>query len=313
MLSVDDVWAGADLVVKVKEPIASEYPYLRQDQVLFTYLHLAADKPQVDALLASKTTSIAYETVQLDGGGLPLLSPMSEVAGRMSLLVGSHALLRHFGGGGTLVSGVLGVAPAKVVVLGAGVTGSNAAQMAHGMRADVTVLDISLDRLAALDSQFNGQVKTLYSTEYSVRQAVADADMVIGAVLVAGARAPQLVTHQSLVDAKPGSIWVDIAVDQGGTFEDTRPTTHAEPTYQVGNAIIYAVANMPGAFPVTSTYALTNATLPFVAEMAQKGWREAMRQNPVLARGLSSCDGHLTSAPVGEAWGYPSVPIESAL
>jgi len=313
LVGVDDVWAGAELIVKVKEPIASEYHYLRPGQVVFTYLHLAADQPQVDALLASKTTAVAYETVQLDKGFLPLLAPMSEVAGRMSLLVGSHALLRHFGGDGTLISGVLGVPPAKVVVLGAGVAGANAAQMAHGLRADVTVLDVSLERLSQLDSEFNGQVKTLYSTAYSVRQAVADADIVIGSVLVTGARAPQLVTHQMLEEAKPGSCWVDISVDQGGCFEDSHPTTHADPTYQVGNAIIYAVANMPGAVPVTSTYALTNSTLRYVTQMADKGWRQAMLDNPALAKGLSTHEGQLTCAPVAEFWGYPSVPVETAL
>jgi len=313
LVGVDDVWAGAELIVKVKEPIASEYHYLRPGQVVFTYLHLAADQPQVDALLASKTTSVAYETVQLDKGFLPLLAPMSEVAGRMSLLVGSHALLRHFGGDGTLISGVLGVPPAKVVVLGAGVAGANAAQMAHGLRADVTVLDVSLERLSQLDSEFNGQVKTLYSTAYSVRQAVVDADIVIGSVLVAGARAPRLVTHQMLEEAKPGSCWVDISVDQGGCFEDSHPTTHADPTYQVGNAIIYAVANMPGAVPVTSTYALTNSTLRYVTQIADKGWRQAMLDNPALAKGLSTHEGQLTCAPVAEAWGYPSVSVAEAL
>jgi len=313
LLGVDSVWADAELIVKVKEPVASEYPYLRAGQVVFTYLHLAADQPQVDALLASKTTSVAYETVQLANGALPLLAPMSEVAGRMSLLVGSHALLRHFGGDGVLVSGVLGVPPAKVVVLGAGVAGANAAQMAHGLRADVTVLDISLERLAQLDSEFNGQVKTLYSTAYSVRQAVADADIVIGSVLVPGARAPRLVTHQMLEEAKPGSVWVDISVDQGGCFEDSHPTTHAEPTFKAGNAVIYAVANMPGAVPVTSTYALTNSTLRYVQQIADKGWRQAMLDNPALAEGLSTHEGLLTCAPVAEAWGYSSVPVAAAL
>jgi len=313
LLGVDDVWGGADLLLKVKEPIESEYRYLREDQVVFTYLHLAADKPQTDALLASKTTSIAYETVQLDNGALPLLSPMSEVAGRMSVVVGAQALLAHVGGAGLLISGVPGVEPANVVVIGAGVAGSNAAQMAYGLRAHVTVLDVNLARLAQLDSEFGGHITTLYSTAYSVRQAVAEADLVIGSVLIPGARAPKLVTHDMMVDSKPGSVWVDIAVDQGGCFEDTYPTTHADPTFKVGNAVVYAVANMPGAVPVTSTYALTNATLDYVTQIANKGWKQALRENDSLARGLSTWEGQLTSAPVAQAWNYPSIPVSAAL
>ncbi|MCL2803426.1 MAG: alanine dehydrogenase [Micrococcales bacterium] len=313
LAGVDDVWADADLIVKVKEPIASEYHYLRPGQTVFTYLHLAADKPQTEALMSSGTTSIAYETVELDDGSLPLLSPMSEVAGRMSLIVGSHAMLRHFGGRGALVPGVPGVAPAKVVVLGAGVAGGNAAQMAHGLRADVTVLDVNLERLVQLDKEFDGHLKTLFSTGYSVRQAVADADIVIGSVLVTGGRAPCLVTHEMMLEAKAGSVWVDISVDQGGCFEDTHPTTHAEPTYQVGEAVVYAVGNMPGAVPISSTYALTNATLRYVTDLADRGWREAMVANPALARGLSTHGGALTCAPVGEFWGFDSTPVESVL
>jgi len=313
LLGVDDVWASAELLIKVKEPIESEYHYLREDQVVFTYLHLAADKPQTDALLASKTTSIAYETVQLNNGALPLLSPMSEVAGRMSVVVGAQTLLKHVGGAGLLISGVPGVEPAKVVVIGAGVAGSNAAQMAYGLRANVTVLDVNLARLAQLDSEFGGHITTLYSTAYSVQKAVAQADLVIGSVLIPGARAPKLVTHDMMLSAKPGSVWVDIAVDQGGCFEDTYPTTHANPTFNVGNAVVYAVANMPGAVPVTSTYALTNATLSYVTQIANKGWKQALRDNEALARGLATWEGQLTSAPVAQAWNYPSIPVSAAL
>ncbi|MDR1213919.1 MAG: alanine dehydrogenase [Propionibacteriaceae bacterium] len=308
-----DVWATAELLIKVKEPIAAEYPYLRPDQIVFTYLHLAADKPQTDALLRSGATSIAYETVQTDGGALPLLSPMSEVAGRLSTIVGANALLKHFGGNGTLVGGTAGVAPAKVVVIGAGTAGQNAAQIAFGLRADVTVLDVNLARLAALDVEFGGHAKTLFSTAYSIEQAIADADIVIGSVLIPGARAPKLVTNAMVAKAKPGSVFVDIAVDQGGCFEDTHPTTHADPTYPVHQSIVYAVANMPGAVPVTSTYALTNATLAYATQIADKGWRKALTDNQALARGLSTHQGKLTSAPVAQAWGYDSISIDSAL
>ncbi|MDR1710344.1 MAG: alanine dehydrogenase [Propionibacteriaceae bacterium] len=308
-----DVWGDAELLIKVKEPIAAEYPYLREDQVVFTYLHLAADKEQTDALLESRTTSIAYETVQTASGALPLLSPMSEVAGRMSALVGANALMKHFGGKGIQVSGVPGTRPAKAVVIGAGVAGQNAAQMLYGMRADVTIFDVNLARLGQLDSEFGGHAKTLYSTQYAIARELADADIVIGSVLIPGARAPKLVTHDMMVGAQPGTVFVDIAVDQGGCFEDTHPTTHADPVFQVGQSILYAVANMPGALPVTSTYALTNATLAYATQIANKGWKRALRENPVLARGLATHAGHLTSAPVAEAWGYESVSVDYAL
>ncbi|WIY82744.1 alanine dehydrogenase [Propionimicrobium sp. PCR01-08-3] len=302
--SAADTWGQADLVLKVKEPIESEYGYLRPDMTLFTYLHLAADKPQTDALLSSGAVSIAYETVQTDRGGLPLLSPMSEVAGRLSTLVGSQCLLKHHGGDGTLISGVPGVKAGKVVVIGGGTAGYNAAQMAHGLRAQVTVLDVNLERLAQLDSEFHGSVSTVASTSYAINDAIADADLVIGSVLIPGARAPKLVTNEMVAAAKPGSVFVDIAVDQGGCFADTHATTHAEPTYQVHNSIFYAVANMPGAVPVTSTYALTNATLPYVTKLADLGWREALCRDKTLARGLSTAAGELTSEPVALAWGH---------
>ncbi|MDR0284225.1 MAG: alanine dehydrogenase [Propionibacteriaceae bacterium] len=313
LLGVADVWSEAELLIKVKEPIESEYQFLRPDMIVFTYLHLAADQPQTDALMKSGATSIAYETVQLDSGQLPLLSPMSEVAGRMSIAVGSDLLFKHNGGAGMLLAGVPGVAPAKVVVVGAGVAGTNAAQMAHGLRADVTVLDVNLARLAQLDSEFSGGVKTVFSTAYSIEHAIADADLVIGSVLIPGARAPKLVTQAMIQGAKPGSVFVDIAVDQGGCFEGTRPTTHADPTFMAGESVMYCVANMPGAVPQTSTYALTNATLGYATQIANKGWKQACRDNRALARGLSTFGGALTSAPVAEAWGYSSVSIESVL
>ena len=313
ILNVDDVWAQADMIIKVKEVVESEYHYLRQDQVIFTYLHLAADKALTDALLASKVTSIGYETVQLPNGSLPLLRPMSEVAGRMSIIVGANTLLKHNGGSGKLLGGAPGVACAKVVVIGAGVAGSNAAQMAFGLRADVTVLDVNLARLAELESEFGGHVKTIYSTAYSIREAVADADLIIGSILIPGAAAPKLVTHDMMMNAKPGSVWVDIAVDQGGCFEDTHPTTHANPTYAVGPAVLYAVANMPGAVPFTSTYALTNATLAYANQLANKGWLQAMRDDPALAKGLNTFGGDLTNEPVAQAFGYDFVPLETVL
>jgi len=308
-----DVWGAADLLLKVKEPIAAEYGFLRADQVLFTYLHLAADQPQTEALLASGTTAIAYETVQTADGALPLLRPMSEVAGRLSVLAGASALLKHAGGDGVLLPGVPGVTPGKVVVIGGGVAGRNAAQIAHGLRADVTILDISTERLVALDSEFGGQVKTQMSTAYAIEAAIRDADLVIGSVLVPGARAPKLVTNEMVALAKPGAVFVDIAVDQGGCFADTHATTHADPTYRVHDAVFYAVANMPGAVPVTSTYALTNATLPYVTKLADLGWRDALAADPALARGLSTVAGALTSSPVAEAWGHPFTPVAQVL
>lgn len=308
-----EVWGQAELLVKVKEPIAAEYPYLRDDLVLFTYLHLAADEPQTKALLDSGTTSIAYETVQTDQGALPLLQPMSQVAGRLSALAGTQALYKHNGGRGLLVPGVPGVEPAKVVVLGGGTAGRNAALVAHGLRADVTVLDINALTLEALDAEFNGQVKTVMSTPYSIGKAVREADLIIGAVLVPGARAPKLVSNDLVAAARPGSVFVDIAVDQGGCFADTHPTTHQDPTYPVHDSVFYAVANMPGAVPVTSTHALTNVTLPYVTQIAAVGWQEALRANRTLARGLSTTKGQLTNAPVAAAWNLDHTPIDQVL
>jgi alanine dehydrogenase len=310
---VTAVWAGVDLICKVKEPIAAEYGYLRPDLILFTYLHLAADRPGTDALLAAGTTSIAYETVQLADGSLPLLAPMSEVAGRLATGVGAYHLMKNEGGAGVLLGGVPGTRPAKVVVLGGGVVGTNAAQIAVGMRADVTILDLSLNRLRHLDEAFGGRVRTLASTPWAIERELADADLVVGAVLLPGARAPHLVTNQMIATMKPGSVLVDVAVDQGGCFEDTHATTHDEPTYPVHGSILYAVANMPGAVPVTSTAALTNATLPYLLTLATKGWQRAVAEDGALALGLTTTGGTLTSASVAAAHGLDLAPLPTVL
>ncbi|MCK8674602.1 alanine dehydrogenase [Rhodococcus sp. HM1] len=304
----DQVWESADLLLKVKEPIAEEYSRLRRDQVLFTYLHLAASQECTDALLASGTTSIAYETVTA-AGSLPLLAPMSEVAGRLAPQAGAYHLMSQGGGRGVLMGGVPGVRPAKVVVIGAGVSGKNAIAIAHGMRADVTVLDLSVARLREIDALYGGQVKTVVSNTLELEQAVLEADLVIGAVLVPGAKAPKLVSDHLVSRMKPGSVLVDIAIDQGGCFEDSKPTTHAEPTYRVHDSVFYCVANMPGAVPRTSTFALTNATLPYVVALADKGWEEAVAADPGLAEGLSTHRGELLSAEVAEAHGYASARL----
>jgi alanine dehydrogenase len=301
--SIEEVYAIADMIVKVKEPIAAEYPHLRSGQILFTYLHLAASKPCTDALLASGTTAIAYETVEVNGT-LPLLAPMSEVAGRLSVQVGAFALQRPNGGRGVLLAGVPGVAPGKVVVIGGGVAGLNAAVIAMGMGADVTVLDRSLPRLAYIDALYNGRIKTLASTLHAIDREIQQADLVVGAVLVHGAKAPKLVTNAQVGKMKPGSVLVDIAIDQGGCFEDSKPTTHAEPTFQVHNSIFYCVANMPGAVPVASTYALTNATLPYALAIANKGWERAIAEDSALALGLNVHAGKIVYDAVALAHGY---------
>jgi len=276
---------------------------LRSGQTLFTYLHLAADRDQALALLASGATAIAYETVTAPDGSLPLLTPMSEVAGRMSVQVGANSLQKANGGFGVLLGGVPGVAPAKVVVLGGGVSGTHAAEMAVGLRADVTVVDRSVKRLRELSSIFGSQLKTVYSTAHAIEELVRDADLVIGAVLIAGAAAPKLVTRAMVKTMKPGAVLVDIAIDQGGCFETSRPTTHAEPTYVLDGVIHYCVTNMPGAVPRTSTFALTNATLPYVRALADHGWRQALANDPGLARGLNVHAGQLTHEAVASALG----------
>ena len=301
--SAKDVWQRAEMVMKVKEPLPSEYPLMREGQILFTYLHLAASKECTDALIAAKNIAIAYETVEVNGQ-LPLLAPMSEVAGRLSTQVGATALQKANGGRGVLLGGVPGVRPGKVVIIGGGVAGLNAAVMARGLGADVTILDRSTARLQHIDSLYNGTIKTLMSNDHAIEQEVTEADLVIGAVLIHGAKAPKLVSNDLVSKMKSGSVLVDIAIDQGGCFADSKPTTHADPTYQVHNSIFYCVANMPGAVPVTSTYALTNATLPYAVAIANLGWKGALKQDADLAKGLNVCEGKVTYEAVAKAHGY---------
>ena len=311
--SADDVWADADLLLKVKEPIVEEYGRLRAGQTLFTYLHLAASKECTDALVASGTTAIAYETVQTADGALPLLAPMSEVAGRMAPQVGAHSLERAHGGRGVLLGGASGVYAAKVVVIGAGVSGMNAAAIALGRQAEVVVLDRDIDKLRAADRIYQGHLQTVASNAYEVERAVLDADLVIGAVLVPGAKAPTLVSNERVSRMKPGSVLVDIAVDQGGCFEDTRPTTHDDPTFRVHDSVFYCVANMPGAVPNTSTHALTNVTLPYVMALATEGTAAAVRSDPALARGVNVVTGQVVLPEVAEAHGMAAVGLEEVL
>lgn len=301
--TAEEIWAQADLILKVKEPIASEYPLMRKGQVLFTYLHLAASKACTDALIASGTTAIAYETVEVQGQ-LPLLAPMSEVAGRMATQVGAAVLQKPNGGRGVLLAGVPGVAPGKVVVIGGGVAGLNAAVIALGMGADVTVIDRSISRLQYIDLLYSGRIKTLAASYHAIDREISQADLVVGAVLVHGAKAPKLVSNDQVAKMKPGSVLVDIAIDQGGCFADSHATTHAEPTFPIHNSIFYCVANMPGAVPVTSTYALTNATLPYALSIANKGWREAIRCDSSLALGLNVHDGGVFYEAVAIAHNY---------
>ena len=311
--SADELWAESEMVCKVKEPLAEEYPRLRKDQLLFTYLHLAADRACTEALLDAGTTSIAYETVQLAGGSLPLLAPMSEIAGRMAPLVGAHHLMRVGGGSGVLVCGVPGVRAANVVVLGAGVAGMAAATMAVGMHANVYILDRNLEKLRQVDHHFRGALETLASSAHSIEEACMDADMVIGAVLVVGAKAPKLVPDSLVAQMRNGSVLVDISVDQGGCFESTHPTTHSHPTYEVNGSLFYCVANMPGAVPHTSTHALANSTLPYVEALAEHGWRAAVRADHALAAGVSTVDGVLVSAPVADAHGMKATTLAEVL
>jgi alanine dehydrogenase len=311
--TADEVWSTGDLILKVKEPVAEEYHRMRKDQVLFTYLHLAASRECTDALIDSGITAIAYETVQLPDGSLPLLAPMSEVAGRMAPQVGAHHLQRDGGGRGVLMGGVSGVYAAKVVVLGAGVSGMNAAAIALGMQAEVLLVDKNVPRLRQADAIYQGHCQTVASNAYEVERAVIDADLVIGAVLVPGAKAPKLISNELVSRMKPGSVLVDISIDQGGCFEDSRPTTHAEPTYRVHNSVFYCVANMPGAVPHTSTYALTNVTLPYAVEIANRGWRAALRRDPSFALGLNTHEGAITCGPVAEAHGLPVTELSEVL
>ncbi|MEU5644944.1 alanine dehydrogenase [Streptomyces milbemycinicus] len=311
--SADDVWAAADLLLKVKEPVAEEYHRLRKDQTLFTYLHLAASRECTDALLESGTTAIAYETVETANRALPLLAPMSEVAGRIAPQVGAYHLMRSAGGRGVLPGGVPGVAAARAVVIGGGVSGWNATQIALGMGFHVTLLDRDINKLREADKVFGNRVQTISSNAYELEKAVLAADLVIGAVLIPGAKAPKLVTNELVSRMKPGSVLVDIAIDQGGCFEDSRPTTHAEPTFTVHDSVFYCVANMPGAVPNTSTHALTNATLPYIVELANRGWRDALRRDAALARGLNVHEGEVVYGPVAEAHGLSTVELSALL
>ena len=310
--TADAIWAQADLVLKVKEPIAEEYHRMRAGQTLFTYLHLAASLPCTDALIKSGITAIAYETVEINGG-LPLLAPMSEVAGRMAPQVGAASLQRAAGGRGVLMGGVSGVGAAKVVVLGAGVSGLNAAAIALGMQAEVILMDNNIGRLREVDRIYQGHMQTIASNTYEIERQILDADLVIGAVLVPGAKAPRLVTNELVSRMKAGSVLVDISIDQGGCFEDSKPTTHADPTYKVHNSIFYCVANMPGAVPHTSTYALTNVTLPYVVALAEDGWKTACQNDAALAKGLNVHAGSVISAPVAAAHGMAFTPVDQLL
>jgi alanine dehydrogenase len=312
IVGVEEVWATADLVLKVKEPLPEEYGRLREGLILFTYLHLAADEDLTRALVASGATCIAYETVETDDGRLPLLAPMSEVAGRLATQMGAWALEKAQGGRGLLLGGVPGVPPAKVVVLGGGIVGYNAALIAVGMQADVWVLDKSVERMRDLEMMLDGRITLAMSNRLEIERAAADADLVIGAVLIPGARAPKLITRDMLAGLKQGAVLVDVAIDQGGCFETSRPTTHSDPTYVVDGIVHYCVANMPGAVPITSTFALTNVTLPYVEAIANQGVREAVARDRALARGVNVVDGKLTYEAVADAHGLEYSPLEQA-
>lgn len=311
--TADEVWATADLLLKVKEPVAEEYHRLRKDQTLFTYLHLAASRACTDALLESGTTAIAYETVETANRALPLLAPMSEVAGRLAPQVGAYHLMRSVGGRGVLPGGVPGTAAGKAVVIGGGVSGWNATQIAVGLGFHVTLLDRDINKLREADKIFGTKVQTVVSNAFELEKAVIEADLVVGAVLIPGAKAPKLVTNELVAKMKPGSVLVDIAIDQGGCFEDSHPTTHAEPTFMVHGSVFYCVANMPGAVPNTSTYALTNATLPYIVELANRGWAEALRRDAALAKGLNTHDGQVVYREVAEAHGLDHVELSTLL
>jgi len=311
--SPDDVWAEGEMIVKVKEPIAPEYPRMREGQLLFTYLHLAPDPQQIEALLKNKVTGIAYETITDRKGTLPLLTPMSEVAGRMAIQVGATYLEKMNGGRGILLGGVPGVPAARVVIIGGGVVGTNSAKIAVGMGAHVTIIDNNLDRLRELDDIFLSKISTLASSAYMIHDAVSEADLIVGAVLVPGAAAPKLVTRGMLKDVRKGAVIVDVAVDQGGCIETTHPTTHSNPTYYVENVLHYCVANMPGAVPRTSTFALTNATLPYALKLANKGFIDAISSDPGLKEGVNTYAGHLTYEAVAVAQGLTYTPLDEML
>jgi alanine dehydrogenase len=313
VVTVDEAWAQAELVLKVKEPVGPEYGRLREDLVLFTYLHLAADEPLTRALVDSGVAAVAYETVELPGGQLPLLAPMSEVAGRLAAQMGAWTLERSQGGRGILLGGVPGVPPARVVVLGGGIVGYNAALIAAGMQADVWVLDKSVQRMRDLEMMLDGRITLAMSTRLDIEEAIREADLVVGAVLIPGARAPKLVTRAMLGTMRPGAVIVDVAIDQGGCTETSRPTTHSHPVYTVDGIVHYCVANMPGAVPITSTRALTNVTLPYVEAIADRGLEGAVASDPALARGVNVVDGRITYAAVAEAHGFTYEPLGEVL
>lgn len=308
--SIEDVYREADMIVKVKEPISPEYALIRKGQVVFTYFHFACDRPLTDAMLRSGATCIAYETVELPNHSLPLLIPMSEVAGRMAVQNGAYYLQKTKGGKGKLMAGVPGVKPAKVLVLGGGTVGEAAARIAAGMGADVTITDISLPRLKQLDAEMPANVHTLYSSEHNIRRELRDVDVVIGSVLIPGDAAPKLVTRDMLKLMEPGTVLVDVAIDQGGCFETSHPTTHSSPVYEVDGIVHYAVANIPGAVPNTSTTALTNATLRYAVALADKGWRKACLEDSALCRGVNIVDGKCCFEPVTKVWDLPYFPLE---
>jgi alanine dehydrogenase len=309
----EEVWAGAELIMKVKEPIAAEWPRMRRGQVIYTYFHFAAAEDLTRAVIASGVIAIAYETVQLPNGELPLLTPMSEVAGRMAVQEGAKYLEKVHGGRGVLLGGVPGVAPAKVVIIGGGVVGINAAKMAAGLGANITILDVSLERLRYLDDVLPANVKTIYSNRFNILEAIERADLVVGAVLLPGAKAPHLITRGDLKRMQPGAVIVDVAVDQGGCVETIIPTTHENPTYFVDGILHYGVANMPGGVPRTSTLALTNATLPYAVRLAKQGWKTACKEDPALALGLNVVEGKVVYPGVAEAFGLPLTPVEAVL
>ena len=302
---IADVYAIADMIIKVKEPIAPEYPLIKEGQLLFTYFHFASDRTLTEAMIKTKATCIAYETVELPDRSLPLLIPMSEVAGRMSIQEGARFLEKPQGGKGILLGGVPGVKPATVLILGAGTVGTNAAKMAAGLGADVTITDINLKRLRQLDDILPKNVKTLYSTRHNIENELPTTDLVVGSVLIPGDKAPHLITRDMLKLMRPGTVLVDVAIDQGGCFETSHPTSHSEPIYVIDGIVHYAVANIPGAVPYTSTLALTNATLPYAVALADKGWQQACKENKALALGLNMTDGKITYKAVADVWGLP--------
>ena len=311
--TIEEVYAIAEMIVKVKEPIESEYKLIKKGQLLFTYFHFASYEPLTHAMIASGATCLAYETVEKNDRSLPLLVPMSEVAGRMSIQQGAKYLEKPMGGRGILLGGVPGVKPAEVLVLGGGIVGTQAAKMAAGLGADVTLMDISLPRLRQLDDLLPANVKTVYSNEYNIREAIKTSDLIVGAVLIPGAKAPSLITRDMLNTMRPGTVMVDVAIDQGGCFETSKATTHQDPIYVVDNVIHYCVANMPGAVPYTSTLALTNATLPYALQLANKGWKKACADNKELELGLNVVDGKVVYKGVADAFNLPFVDVKEVL